>query len=257
VSVPKERPIDAVARRVGDPEERAKAAAFSVHLLTASGAGLAVLAALAAASGNWFWFWIWLGIALIVDGIDGPIARKLHVQKRLPNWSGDTLDQVIDYVTYVFLPALAVPWAGVVTGLWGAAAAGIIVVSSALYYADTRMKMPDNSFRGFPIVWNMVVFVLVALQVPEAIAFGIIAALGVLTFLPVAFVHPVRVKRFRPITLSVMLAWAITAGFVIANDMRAVDWTWWALVGTTVYLFTIGAYLQATNPKEIDVDDED
>lgn len=235
-----------------DPKAEEKvqeAAAFSVHLLTASGAFFAVMAALAAIRGDWIFFWLWMGLALLIDGIDGPIARKLHVGERLPNWSGAMLDNVIDYVTYVFLPALAVPLSGILTGGSGVFAAGVIAVTGALYYADTRMKTADYSFRGFPIVWNVIVYLLAVTNPTEAVAMAIVVSLGILTFVPVNFVHPVRVKRMRPLTLAVTAVWAIAAALALWQGLKPEAWVLWPLIAASVYLGLIGYVLQVTDPE--------
>ena len=137
-----------------------QAKAFSVHLLTASGSFLAFLSVVAASEMRWSAMFLWLGLALFVDGIDGPIARKLQVKEVLPNWSGDTLDNIIDYMTYVLIPAFALYQRGFMGENLSFLSAAIIVVTSAIYYADTGMKTKENFFKGFPVVWNMVVFTL-------------------------------------------------------------------------------------------------
>ena len=137
-----------------------QAKAFSVHLLTASGSFLAFLSVVAASEESWTAMFWWLGLALFVDGIDGPIARKLEVKYVLPNWSGELLDNIIDYMTYVLIPAFALYQRGFMGEGLSFLAAAIIVVSSAIYYADTGMKTKENFFKGFPVVWNMIVFTL-------------------------------------------------------------------------------------------------
>ena len=84
-----------------------RVAAFSVHIFTAMGAGLALLALLEAVREHWAAMFAWLGLALVIDGLDGPIARRLNVEAVQPNWSGEVLDLVVDFVTYVFVPAYA------------------------------------------------------------------------------------------------------------------------------------------------------
>ena len=137
-----------------------RALAFSVHILTACGAALALLALLAATRGDWPLMFFWLGVALVVDAVDGPLARALNVQSVLPRWSGETLDLVVDYTTYVFVPAYAVAVGGLMPEGWAIAAAATIAITGTLYFADREMKTEDNFFRGFPAVWNLVVFYL-------------------------------------------------------------------------------------------------
>ena len=145
-------------------------------------------------------FW-WLGLALFVDGIDGPIARKLEVKEILPTWSGELLDNIIDYVTYVLIPAFALYQRGFMGERLSFLSAAIIVVSSAIYYADTGMKTKENFFKGFPVVWNMVVFTLFVIEPGQWVSFAVVVAAGILTFVPINFIHPVRVVRLRPINL--------------------------------------------------------
>src|SRR5205085_11583647 len=136
------------------------ALAFSVHVFTASGAVLALLALLAALEHNWsLMLWL-LGAALIVDGVDGTIARRLRVAERLPRWSGDVLDLVVDFLTYVFIPAFAVVASGLLPFSLAVACATAIIISGALYFADREMKTVDYHSRGFPSVWNVPLFYL-------------------------------------------------------------------------------------------------
>lgn len=220
--------------------------ALAVHAFTASGIVLAMLAAFAAYRLDWTEFFAWLGIALIVDGVDGPIARKFEVERRLPTFSGAALDTVVDYVTYVFLPAFAIAFGGFVTSTPVALAiAGAIVFTSAMYYADTRMKMKNNAFRGFPVVWNAVAFVLFVFRPDDWMVIGITLALSVLTFMPVAFVHPVRVEKWRPLTLAVTAGWFVCAGVALASGLNPPPGFEIGLLLTSLYLSTVGAVQQA------------
>lgn len=194
--------------------------ALAVHAFTASGIVLAMLAAFAAYNLDWPAFFMWLGLALVVDGIDGPIARKVSVERRLPTFSGAALDFVVDYVTYAFLPALAVATAGFTSIPVALALAGLIVFTSAMYYGDTRMKMKNNAFRGFPVVWNGVVFLYFVFDLNQFAVIGITVALSILTFAPIAFVHPVRVEKWRPLTLAVTLVWFLFAAAALAWELN-------------------------------------
>jgi phosphatidylglycerophosphate synthase len=148
---------------------RMRTAAFAVHIFTAMGAGIALLAMLEAVREHWANMFGWLGVALIIDAIDGPLARRLDVVRLQPNWSGEVLDLVVDFVTYVFVPAYAITASGMLLPV-AAPILGIgIMVSGALYFADRRMKASDNHFRGFPALWNAAAFYLFLLHLPPAI----------------------------------------------------------------------------------------
>lgn len=214
--------------------------AFSVHLFTAAGAALGFLAMHAAVSAQWSMMFVWLGIALVVDGIDGTFARRLNVAERLPRWSGETLDLVIDFVTYVFVPAYAIATAGLMP-YWLAILAGlVIVVTSALYFADKRMKTDDNYFRGFPAVWNTVAFYLLLLRPNGWVSAAVVAGLAVLTFVPVAFVHPFRVVRLRILSIVLLATWSVLAIVAIARDMAPEPWIIGGLCGIGLYFLGIG-----------------
>ena len=218
--------------------------AFSVHILTASGSFLAFLGVVAAAEHRFIDMFWWLGLALLVDGIDGPIARKVRVKEVLPNWSGDTLDNIIDYVTYVLLPAFALYQSGMIGEPWSFVAAGIIVVSSAIYYADMGMKTDEYFFSGFPVVWNMVIFTFFVIKPSETVAFVIVVGSALLSFFPIWFLHPVRVKRLRPLNLAVFIIWAMLSGIALLKHFESPAWVVWGVVVTGLYMYCIGFVLQ-------------
>jgi phosphatidylcholine synthase len=217
---------------------------FAIHLLTASGAAFALLAIMAIADREWTMAFVWLGVALLVDGVDGPIARRHRVRERLPKWDGAALDFVIDYTTYVFAPAIIVAQALDLPRLTGAVAGMIIAVSGALYFADTRMKQPDNSFRGFPAVWNMVAFVLYAFHAPSAVTLAMVLILAAMTFMPINFVHPVRVVKWRGVTLAVLVVWLATGAWLLATNFDAPTFVRALLLAASAYLACVAAVQQ-------------
>ena len=166
---------------------------------------------------------VWLGIALLVDGIDGPLARGLNVRRLQPNWSGEVLDLVVDFLTYVFVPAYAIVASGFLLPIIGPLLGVGIVVTSAMYFADQRMKCDDHHFRGFPALWNAAAFYLFLLQPPPVAASVAIALLIVLTFVPFRVIHPVRVQRWRWFNLALIAIWAGLAGWTIFKDFE-VGW---------------------------------
>jgi phosphatidylcholine synthase len=215
-----------------------RALAFLVHVLTACGAALALLALIAAARADWAAMFVALGIALIVDAIDGPLARRLNVAQILPRWSGATLDLVVDFVTYVFVPAYAIAASGLLPPILAVPAGAAIAISGALYFSDLEMKTDDNYFRGFPGVWNLMAFYLLLLQPASWIAATAVGLFVALTFLPLRFVHPFRVAWLRPLSISLLVLWAVLALIAVGNELNP-D------LGVTGALCAIGAYFLA------------
>lgn len=227
----------------------AKAKAMGVHLLTASGAVFAMLAMLAVAKLQWDIMFLWLVVALIVDGIDGPLARRYDTKNNAPQYDGALLDLIIDYLNYVFVPAYALFVSGQLEGWTGWFAIIIITFISALYFSDTRMKTKDNSFSGFPACWNMVILVIFALKPNFWIATAIIAVLTIAMIAPLKFVHPVRTERWRVLSLPMSIAW-IGFAFVAAwKNFEHPDWVNIGLLLTSAYLLGAGL-LQQFLPKK-------
>jgi len=218
--------------------------AFSVHLLTASGAFLAFLSIVAAAEKNFQVSFLWLGLAFIVDGLDGPLARKLEVKKWWPHWSGDMLDNVIDYTTYVMIPAFILYQSGILGMRTSFIAAAIIVITSAIYYADTRIKTEHYGFKGFPVCWNMVVFTLFVVSPSQTLSFVAVLIAAVLTFVPVIFIHPIRVQILRPLNLGMMVAWGIGGCIALYYNLDSPFWVDVIILASGLYLFSIGFFLQ-------------
>ena len=214
--------------------------ALLVHLFTATGAVFAMLAMLAAVEAKWSLMFLWLVVAFVVDGIDGPLARKYHVKFNAPEFDGVLLDLIIDYLTYVFIPAFALFTSGLMDGWSGWVAIIVITFASAMYFADTRMKTRDNSFAGFPGCWNMVVIVLFAVEPGWQVCLAVVTALTVAMFLPLKFVHLVRTERWRGVTLPMALAWTFFAGWAAWVDFHPQSWAHWGLVVTSVYLALAG-----------------
>ena len=234
---------------VTDLPEAPRKRALCVHLLTASGAVFAMLAMLAAVQAQWSIMFLWLVVAFAVDGVDGPLARKFDVKTNAPRFDGVLLDLIIDYLTYVFIPAFALFSSGLLPGWTGWAAIILVTFASAMYFADTRMKTDDNSFHGFPGCWNMMVIVMFALKPDFWIILALVAALAVAMFLPLKFIHPVRTKRWRVISLPMALAWTFFAGWAAWVDFHPQSWAHWGLVVTSVYLIFAGIAQQVIPPR--------
>ncbi|WP_444463331.1 CDP-alcohol phosphatidyltransferase family protein [Rhodobacter capsulatus] len=214
--------------------------ALSVHLLTATGAVLSMLAMLAAVEEKWSLMFLWLVVALIVDGVDGPLARRFDTKHNWPTHDGVLMDLIVDYLTYVFIPAYALFKSGLLPGWTGWLAIIAITYASVIYFADTRMKTKDCSFSGFPACWNMVVLVLFAIWPSYWVTLGVVLALAVAMFFPLKFIHPTRTRRWRPLSLTMALLWTAFAARAAWVNFDEGSWAHWGLVVTSVYLMFAG-----------------
>ncbi|AOZ70208.1 phosphatidylcholine synthase [Rhodobacter xanthinilyticus] len=218
--------------------------ALSVHLLTATGAVLSMLAMLAAVEEKWSLMFLWLVVALFVDGIDGPLARRYQVKTNWPIYDGVLMDLIVDYLTYVFIPAYALFKSGLLPGWTGWLAIIAITYASVIYFADTRMKTKDNSFSGFPACWNMVVLVLFALKPGYWVTLAVVLVLAVAMFFPLKFIHPTRTRRWRALSLPMALGWTVFAAWAAFVDFHPQSWAHWGLVVSSVYLMGVGILQQ-------------
>jgi phosphatidylcholine synthase len=158
------------------------------------------------------------------------------------------LDLVVDFVTYVFVPAYAITASGMQLPLVGPLLGAGIVVTGALYFADRRMKTPDNHFRGFPALWNAAAFYLFLLQPSPALSSLLVAVLIVLTFVPFNVIHPVRVARLRGLTLSLISVWAVLAIVTLLYDFKVAMPVTAALCAIAVYVVASDAVIRLLRP---------
>ena len=224
-------------------------AALSVHLFTASGAVFAMLSMLAAANHQWSLMFLWLVVAFAVDGIDGPLARRFDVKNYAPRFDGVLLDLIIDYLTYVFIPAFALFQSGLLPGWTGWVTIIIITFASAMYFCDGNMKTKDNSFHGFPGCWNMVALVMFAIQPNFWIILSLVTTLAIAMFLPLKFIHPVRTERWRHASLPITLLWISLAGWSAWVDFSSGPIILWGLTITSLYLISAGLFQQLISKR--------
>lgn len=194
-------------------------AGFAVHLFTALGSICAMFAMLAIFDRAYEMTFVWLFVALVIDTVDGTLARAVDIQVHVPRFSGERLDLVIDYVTYVFVPVIALMHAGFLSGIVGGLTAGLILLSALYHFADTESKADDHCFVGFPAVWNIVAFCLFAWGAPAWLAVSISLLLVAMAFIPMHWIHPMRVNRHFGINVGMAAAgiaagiWVLTTGF--------------------------------------------
>lgn len=196
-------------------------AAWAVHAFTMSGLVWASLAAVALIEGRVQMMWLWLGVALIVDGLDGTLARKTCVKQVIPWFDGSVLDNVVDYLTWTFLPALFMylylPFGSKAIGL---IAMIVATVSSVFCYANEGEKSADSYFVGFPAAWNVVAVTMYVMQTPAAVNIVITIGLAVLTLAPLYFTHPMRVKKLRVWNIIASVVWIASVAVLVAVPAR-------------------------------------
>ena len=184
-------------------------AAWLAHLYTASGAVLAFLSVRALFEHDYRTAFFWLWLQVVVDSSDGWFARRARVAERIPWFSGVKLDDIVDYVTYVFVPALFVWRAILVPEAWTVPVAAAMLLSSAYGFSRTDAKTPDHFFTGFPSYWNVVTFYLLVARWPAIVNAVILLVLAVLVFVPIRYVYPSRTPIAPYLTNGLGIVWAV------------------------------------------------
>jgi phosphatidylcholine synthase len=210
---------------MAEPKQRSALPAWAVHVFSASGAVLALFAVVAIFDHRWTDAMLWLFAALVVDGVDGTLARAAGTKELTPRIDGDALDLVIDYLNYVFVPTLFLLEAQLLSATLAMPLAALIQLSSLYVFARRDMKTEDSYFRGFPALWNVVVLYLYATHIDRSLAAAIVGALIVLSFAPIHFVHPFRVRdygRWLPATAIIWCVSTLALIFDQAGETRLI-----------------------------------
>jgi phosphatidylcholine synthase len=184
-----------------------KLVAFLIHGFTASGMIAVLLSLDAIWQGDAKLAMLWLWAALLIDGLDGPLARWAKVSERLPHIDGAILDHVIDYMSYCVLPAVMIYRFGLVPEGFELPIAGLILVASLYVFANRDLKTAENDFRGFPALWNIVVFYLIVFDTPDIFNAVLCGFLSLMIFAPILVVHPFRVVALRSYTVFASIVW--------------------------------------------------
>lgn len=193
-----------------------RAGAGAVHLYTASGVVVALLIVLAALEGDAVRA-LWLGlIALIIDGTDGMLARRLRVSETLPWFDGRRLDDIVDYLTYVFAPVLLL-WIGgyLPNGPSGIAIATLPLLASSYQFCRVDAKTDDHFFLGFPSYWNVVAFYVIVFNLQPSTVGTIFILCSVLVFVPIRYLYPSRTTTFRSLTLLLTGLWILSYALIL------------------------------------------
>lgn len=213
-----------------------RAAAWGVHAYTALGLPLNLLGAWALSEGDARTFFLTQMAAIFVDGTDGFMARAVDVKKVVPEFDGRRLDDIIDFLTFSFMPALALPALGLIPTEWSLFAV-VPVLASAYGFCQDRAKT-DQSFVGFPSYWNLVLIYLYVLGATPVVTVAVFSVLAVLVFVPIHYVYPTRTRMLRPVTLVAGCVWALLLTFVCwdVTHPLAVPVAWFSLSYVAYYV---------------------
>ena len=185
--------------------------AWIAHLYTGLGVVCALAATLAVIRSDYRAAFLWLGLQVAIDATDGLVARAMRVKERLPDFDGARLDDIIDYLTYVFVPVLLLLHAGLLPAGWGVAVGAVVLLSSAYGFSQTaaKLKTTDYFFTGFPSYWNLVAVYMYFLELAPAINALILLAFAVLVFVPLRYIYPTRTETLRELTTILAAGWSL------------------------------------------------
>jgi len=226
-----------------------KAAAWAVHGFTTSGIVLGFLGLIAVFEGKQELAFIFMGLALLVDGVDGTLARLAKVSQVTPQVDGASLDNVVDMFNYAVLPALMIYWFEMVPEKFSIPAAAGIMAVSCYTFADVSMKTSDYYFKGFAAFWNVLVLYFFVLETSQTINLITVIVCCVLTFVPIKIIHPLRVKAWRPITIPMTVLWGATSFRLIHERYQPDDaegtistLIFWLWISSTIYFLSISLF---------------
>ena len=239
--------LDAASGDEWSPNKRNLMLAWFVHLFTASGVIWGFLAILAITSEQWILAFLWMFAAVFVDSFDGMLARRARVKEVVPGFDGELLDNMIDYLNYVVVPAIFIYSFGFLPERFALFAVSCIMVASAYQFCQTDAKTEDHYFKGFPSYWNVLVFYLFILNFSPAINLALILILAVLIFVPIKYIYPTRTERYQRLTMPLSLIWGVAAIAILFQypepDPRLVIY----VVLFLVYYYSVSLYSMFTS----------
>jgi len=222
--------------------------AWLVHLYTASGVVLALLAARAVIEYDYRSAFVWLWIQVVVDATDGLLARRLHVAERLPWFDGGKLDDIVDYLTYVFVPALFVWRAVLVPAAWTIPVASAMALSSAYGFSRKDAKTADHFFTGFPSYWNVVTFYLLVAGWSSTVNVVVLLTIVVLVFVPIRYLYPSRAPVLRLVTNVLGAGWSVLMLLMLWRYPLVSRPVFWASLVFPVYYLSLSFFLHGVRP---------
>ncbi|HXW08352.1 MAG TPA: hypothetical protein VD833_24180 [Vicinamibacterales bacterium] len=224
-------------------------AAWSVHLYTAAGAAAAFFGTVAVFEARYRDAFLWMAAATFLDSTDGILARLARVKEVLPGFDGARLDDIVDYLTFTFLPVVLLYHSHALPDGWGAPIALLVLLSSAYGFASVDAKTTDHFFTGFPSYWNIVALYMHAFGSPPWLNAGVLLVLSTLVFVRIGFVYPSRTPTLRALTVALGALWAMMmiAVIVLLPDVPRLLLT--ASLFFPAYYTVLSLVLHARRPR--------
>jgi phosphatidylcholine synthase len=223
-----------------------KTLAWSVHLFTATGAVWGFFAVRAIFAHEWKLAIIWMAAAIFVDGFDGILARWTDVKTYASGLDGALLDNILDYLNYVFVPALFLVEAELLPANLALPGAIAILLTSAYQFtqvdAKSDGKTDDHYFKGFPDYWNVMVIYMLVLGLNPWLNFGFLVLFNILIFVPIKYIYPTRTARLKKLTLALTYlfgALGLVGLILYPNEPK---WIWWATLLYGVYYVALSLW---------------
>jgi phosphatidylcholine synthase len=232
-------------------EGGAVAAAWLIHVYTATGAAIAMLTVMAVIEGEIVRA-LWLGLAaMVVDGTDGMLARRLEVKRHIPWFDGALLDNIVDYLTYAFTPMVLLWSAGYLGDGFSATVLAVIpLLASAYQFCRVDAKTDDHLFLGFPSYWNVLALYVVVLDLDTTAVAVLLLVCAALVFIPVGYVYPSRTDTLWHLTWALTTLWLVS--YAVLLDQVEDPSPWWLAIslGYVVYYVALSLYLTFRRAKE-------
>jgi phosphatidylcholine synthase len=221
----------------------ARTLAWSVHLYTALGAVVALEAIASTVRGDVRGAFLWMAAALVIDSSDGMLARAARVKEVVPTYDGSKLDDIVDYLNYVFVPIFFAVETNLLPPRYAGFVAALPLLASAYGFCQSAAKTADFFFTGFPSYWNITVFYMYVLEGSPIANAVVLAVLSLLVFVPIGYLYPSRQPFLRPLTITLGVAWAVV---VIVAVLRLPERSPALLYGSLaypIYYFGLSFYL--------------
>ncbi|MEX1020996.1 MAG: CDP-alcohol phosphatidyltransferase family protein [Litorilinea sp.] len=224
------------------PTRREKLLAWTAHLFTATGVLWGMLAVLAVINQQWILAFAWMSVAILVDSVDGLLARRLRVKEAIPEFDGALLDNIVDYLNYTFVPAFFLVWTDLLPPRIAFVAAALVLLASAYQFCQSDAKTADHYFKGFPSYWNIMVYYMFIVGWNPWVNLVIVTLLTIFVFVPIKYIYPSRTRLYQGLTLTLVTVWGITNVVIMVTYPNHQPWQIWLSLSIAIYYMGMSLY---------------